>query len=280
MRFLFYLVVYLLNVSQAMAWEQGGPYPFGVLAQRSVTLTAEYWNPILNYISRKSKVQLELQISRTAVESTETATRGELAFAYTNHFFTPEREKLGFTVIARPEDEGIRGQIVVNENSPIHSLSELEGKKVAFANPFGFTGYFVPFDALLRAGLKVEPVFAGTQEAAMGQLMHNQVVAAGVNSQVMADFARREQFNYRILYSSDIFNDLCIMAHPKVSQSVSSAVRKAFIEMKDDPAGKATLESAAKILSSKPRGFIAATDRDYDNYRHFYKNTLVPIDSK
>ena len=29
-------------------------YTFNVLNQRSVTLTAQYWNPILIYVSRKS----------------------------------------------------------------------------------------------------------------------------------------------------------------------------------------------------------------------------------
>lgn len=280
MRVLFALFLFVTNLSFASAWEQSGPYPFGVLTQRSVTLTAEYWNPILNYVGKKANVQLELLIARTATDSTDMASRGELAFAYTNHLFTPEREKLGFSVIVRPDDDGIRGQIIVNENSPIKSVRELDGQKVAFANPYGFTGYYVPYDALLRAGIKPEPIFAGTQEAAIGQLMHSQVVAAGLNSQVLADFANREHFAYRVLYSSDLYNDLCIMAHPKVPQAVTAAVRKALIEMKDDPAGKAVLEASAKVLSAKPRGFIPATNRDYENYRQFYKTTLVPLPAK
>lgn len=280
MRLLFCLILFFAHVTSVSAWDQVGPYPFGVLTQRSVTLTAEYWNPILSYVSKKANTNLELRIARTAVDSTDMASRGELAFAYTNHFFTPDREKWGFSVIVRPDDEGIRGQIVVSENSPIKSLKELEGLKVAFANPYGFTGYFVPYDAFLRAGIATVPVFAGTQESAMGQLMHNQVAAAGVNSQVMADFARREQFAYRVLYSSEVFNDLCIMVHPKVPQAVTLAVKKALIEMKDDPAGKTILEASAKLISSKPRGFISANDRDYDNYRQFYKTTLVPMTSK
>lgn len=280
MRFFLFFLLFIVHSSIAMAWEQAKPYPFGVLTQRSVTLTAEYWNPILSYIGKKANLELELRIARTSTDSTDMASRGELAFVYTNHLFTPEREKLGFSVIVRPDDEGIRGQIVVKENSPIKSIKDLDGQKVVFANPYGFTGYFVPYDALLRAGIKTEPIFAGTQEAAMGQLMHNQAVAAGVNSQIMADFAKREQFAYRVLYSSDVFNDLCIMAHPKVPQVVIAAVRKALIEMKDDPAGKAVLEASAKLLSAKPRGFVSATDRDYENYRQFYKTTLVPLTSK
>lgn len=259
------------------AWEAAGPYPFGVLNHRSVTLTAEYWNPILTYVGKKTGVALELHIARTANETTDMATRGELAFAYTNHLFTPEREKLGFTVLARQEGDGIRGQVVVREDSPVKALKELDGQKVAFANPYGFTGYFVPYDALLRAGAKPVALFAGTQESAMGQLMHGQVAAAGVNSQVMADFARREKFAYRVLADSEPYFDLCVMAHPKVPRAAIAAVKKAFVEMKDDPAGRAVLEASAQLLSAKPRAFTAANDRDYDNYRHFFHATLVPL---
>jgi len=41
---------------------------FYVLNQRSIALTAEYWNPILTHVSRKSGVPLELKLARTAKE--------------------------------------------------------------------------------------------------------------------------------------------------------------------------------------------------------------------
>ena len=41
------------------------------------------------------------------------AEQGAYHFLYTNHFFTPERDRLGFRVIARPVSPGLRGEIVV-----------------------------------------------------------------------------------------------------------------------------------------------------------------------
>ena len=35
-------------------------YSFNVLNQRSIALTAQYWNPILTHVSKKSGVPLEL----------------------------------------------------------------------------------------------------------------------------------------------------------------------------------------------------------------------------
>src|SRR6185436_2917849 len=77
-------------------------YSFNVLNQRSVALTAQYWNPIMTYVSRKSGVPLELKLSKTAQEGNAIAEKGGYDFQYTNHFFTPDRDRLGWKVIARP----------------------------------------------------------------------------------------------------------------------------------------------------------------------------------
>jgi phosphonate transport system substrate-binding protein len=253
------------------------PYTFNVLNQRSVALTAQYWNPILTYVSKKSGVPLELKLAKTTQEGNAMAERGGYDFLYTNHFFTPERDRLGYRVIARPAGPGIRSQIVVPQDSPIHTLQDLKGKDVAFVTPDGFTGYWLPMDALLKAKVDVNVVFTGNQEASSAQLKVNKIAAAGVNSSVMARYARRESFEYRALWTSDVYQDLCIMANPKVAKEKVAAVRDALINMAKDPEGRQILEAGADLLKSAKTdlGFVSADNRDYDNYRAFYKTTLV-----
>src|SRR5712691_11789307 len=83
-------------------------YAFYVLNQRSIGLTAEYWNPILTHVSRKSGVPLELKLAKTAKEGNAIAEMGKYDFLYTNHFFTPARDDLVAEAIARPAGPGIR----------------------------------------------------------------------------------------------------------------------------------------------------------------------------
>jgi len=251
-------------------------YTFYVLNQRTVALTAQYWNPILTHVSAKSGVPLELRLAKTAQEGNAVAEAGKFDFQYTNHFFTPERDRLGWKVIARPAGPGIRAQIVVPVDSPIKTLQDLNGKDVAFVTPDGFTGYWLPYDALLRANVKVKVVFTGNQEASSAQLRINKVAAAGVNSSVMARYGRRESFEYRALWTSEVYQDLCIMANPATPADKVAAVRAALIGMTNDPAGRKVLEAGAELLKSAgDLGFVAANDRDYDNYRRFYKTTRV-----
>ena len=251
-------------------------YSVNVLNQRSIALTAQYWNPILTHVSKKSGVPLELKLAKTAQEGNSIAEKHGYDFLYTNHFFTPERDRLGYKVIARPAGPGIRSQIVVPEDSPIQTLQDLNGKDVAFVTPDGFTGYWLPYDALLRAKVKINVVFTGNQEASSAQLRVNKVAAAGVNSSVMARYARRESFAYRALWTSEIYQDLCIMANPKVPADKVAAVRAALINMVKDPEGRQVLEAGAELLKSTGElGFVAAENRDYDNYRKFYRTTQV-----
>ena len=251
-------------------------YAFYVLHQRTVALTAQYWNPILTYVSRKSGVPLDLKLAKTAKEGNDAAESGQYHFLYTNHFFTPARDRLGYQVIARPAGPGIRSEIVVPMDSPIQSLADLEGKEVAFVTPDGFTGYWLPMDALLRAKVNVKVIFAGNQEASQAQLKVKKVAAAGVNSTVMARYARREGFEYRALWTSELYQDLCIMANPKVPKDKVAAVRAALINMARDPEGRRILEAGAELLKSQGElGFVTAENSDYDNYRKFYRTTLV-----
>jgi phosphonate transport system substrate-binding protein len=269
-------LVAAIGVHAPQSAAQEKPYTFYVLNQRSVALTAQYWNPILTYVGKKSGVPLELKLAKTAQEGNAIAEKGGYDFQYTNHFFTPERDRVGYKVIARPAGPGIRSQIVVPEDSPIQTLQDLNGKDVGFVTPDGFTGYWLPYDALLRAKVKVNVVFTGNQEASSAQLRVNKIAAAGVNSSVMARYARRESFAYRALWTSEIYQDLCIMAHKRVPADKLAAVRTALINMVNEPEGRRVLEAGADLLKSTGElGFVAAEDRDYDNYRKFYRTTQV-----
>lgn len=251
-------------------------YTFGVLNQRSLSLTAEYWNPILEYVSTRSGVRLELAMGNNAPETSAMIGAGVFDFVYSNTIFTPANAPAGYRVFARPIEEAIQGQIVVLDRSPIRSLRDLDGKEVGFPSPAAFVGYAVPMNALLKAGVTVRPVFSISQEGIMGQLKAEQVIAAGVNSKVMRNYAQREGLDYRVLWTSEDYLNLPISVHPRVPEEVVRAVRDAFVGMADDPEGAKILKaSAAVIKQPPPYGFVPADDTQYQNYREYYRTTLV-----
>jgi phosphonate transport system substrate-binding protein len=259
------LVVLSLAALATLVHAQPAPLAFGVLNQQSPTLTAERWNPILQYVSAASGVPLRLRMGRTVDDTDDMMGRGELDFVFTNHNFQSEYEHVGFRVIARWAGEPIHGVIVVATDSPVSRLKDLAGKKVAFPSREAFVAYAVPVVALKTAGVTVEEVMAGNQDGALAQLKAQQVQAAAVNSRFLKQYAEREKVTFREIYLSDPYPDLAVVAHPRVPAAMVDAVRKALLGMKSDPAAVALLERV------KFTGFEPATDRDYDGVRRIYR---------
>jgi phosphonate transport system substrate-binding protein len=237
-------------------------------------LTAQFWNPILNYVSAHAGVKLEMQMARSGDLSSDAVVRGDYDFAYSNHQFKPSALAQGYSVILRNRGEEIASQIVVLESAAQKSVADLRDLEVGFANPQAFLGYTVPMDYLQRSGIRVKPVFGGNQEGIMAQLKAGSVVAAGVNSMVMRDYAAHEGMKYRVLWQSARFPDLAISVHPRVPARVAQVVRRVMSSMAQDAEGAQVLEASAKVINLKPPyGFDLATQQDYLPYIDFYKHS-------
>jgi phosphonate transport system substrate-binding protein len=269
-------LILLAGLSWSIAAQALEAYSLGVVSQRSPVLTAEYWNPILNYVSRKAGVDLKLKIARTGTESSTAAARGEYDFIYSNHIFRPGIVKQGYEVILRPRAEAIKGQIVTLPDSPIKTLADLNDHEIGFPSRSAFVGYSVPVDHLMREGIRFTPVFGGNQEGIMAQLQAGKVLAVGVNNLVMQAYARRVDLHYRVVWESESYNNLPIAVHPRVPKATAKAVRQAFVGMNDDPEGASVLAASAAIVNQAPPfGFQEGRHRDYQNYRDFFKQTVL-----
>jgi phosphonate transport system substrate-binding protein len=255
-------------------------YSFGVLTLRNVTITAQYWNPILEYVGRKSGVKLEFATRKTSQEISAPQVRGEFDFLYSNHILTPIHAAAGYRVFARPAGEPIFGQIIVAENSSLRSLRDLEGLGMGFPSKFAFVAYAVPMVELYRQGVTVKPVMAGNMEGVIAQVRAGEIPVGAVNSKVLKAYAAREGFRYRALWTSEPYLDFPIAVQPRVPEAVVKAVRDALVGMSKDPEGRKILETSAAVIKLEPPyGFLPAQDSDYDSQREVYR-TIWKIEGR
>ena len=265
------LVAMIVGLTAGATFAQAPSYNFSPVNQFDINLTAAYWNPIIAYVSEKSGVKLNLKIGRTSADTTSYVLAKEVEFIFTNHLFSPERDQLGWRVVARRQTPPLVGQIVVPSDSPISALSQLAGKEVAFAGREAFIGYKVPLAHLLSKKIVVKPVFAGNQNAAFVQLFSGKVTAVGSNSQLVEGYSKREGKSFRVLWSSEQYQDLALMASSKVPARDVKAVVNAFTGMVKDPKGRDILLQAARETGLPDAFFIQATNADYAAYRKFYQ---------
>ena len=271
------LALGLTGLPQA-AMAEPPTYNFSPVNQFGIQLTAAYWNPIIAYVSEKSGVKLNLKIGRTSADTTSYVLAKEVEFVFSNHLFSPQREQLGWKVFGRRQTPALQGQIVVPADSPITDLAQLQGQEVAFAGPEAFIIYKVPYAHLLSRKVDVKVVFAGNQDAAFVQLFSGKVVAAGGNSQLVEGYTRRENKKFRVLWSSEPFQDLALMASGKVPEKEVNAVAQAFFQMDKDTVGRDILHRASKEVGlPNDAYFIAATGADYAAYRRFFQTAPAAL---
>jgi phosphonate transport system substrate-binding protein len=267
-----------LGGSAGSLFAQTATYTFSPVNQHDINLTAAYWNPIIQYVFEKSGIKLNLKIGRTSADTTSYVLAREVEFVFTNHLFSPEREQLGWKVFGRRQTPPVHGEIVVPEDSPIKDLGQLKGQELAFAGPEAFLVYKVPFAHLLSKGIEVKPVFAGNQTAAFVQLFSGKVPASGGNSQLVDAYERREGKKFRVLWKSEPFLDLALMASSKVPDKDVKAVANAFFDMGRDPKGKEILHDVSKTIGlAQDAYFIPASNADYAAYRRFYQSAPIAL---
>ncbi|AXS80899.1 phosphate/phosphite/phosphonate ABC transporter substrate-binding protein [Dechloromonas sp. HYN0024] len=264
-------------VTAAQAEEASG-YRFSPVNQWDINKTAAYWNPIINYVAEKSGVKLQLKIGRTSADTTSYVLAQEVEFVFTNHMFSPERDKLGWKVFGRRQMPALRGQIAVPADSPITRLEQLKGEEIAFAGPEAFVGYKVPYAHLLSKGIDAKVVFGGNQNAAFAQMFAGRVKAVGSNSQLIEGYATRENKAFRVLWSSDEYNDLALMVSGRVPDKDLKAIASAFYGMHLDPKGKTILHQASRGVGlGEDAYFIPAGAADYASYRKFYQSAPASL---
>jgi phosphonate transport system substrate-binding protein len=260
------------------ALAQQAAYNFSPVNQYDINLTAAYWNPIIAYVSEKSGVKLNLKIGRTSADTTSYVLAKEVEFVFSNHLFSPEREQLGWKVFGRRNTPPVQGQIVVPVDSPITSVDQLKGQEVAFAGPEAFVVYKVPYSHLLAKNIDVKVVFAGNQNASLAQLFAGKVVASGANSQLLDGYSKREGKKFRVLWSSEPFQDLALMASSKVPEADVRKVASAFIDMYKDPKGRDILHQASKEVGlPNDAYFVPASAADYASYKRFYQSAPTSL---
>jgi phosphonate transport system substrate-binding protein len=258
--------------------QEAGVYRFSPVNQYGIELTASYWNPIVEYVSAKSGVKLQLKIGRTSADTTAYVLANEVEFVFSNHLFSPERDHLGWKVFGRRATPPIRSQIAVLADSPITRLDQLADLPVAFPGPEATVAYKFSYAHLLNQKVPIQVVFAGNMDGAFAQLASGRVKAVGTHSQLSSGWSQREGRALRALWESDPLNDLALMAVKSVAPKDLAAVSRAFLEMGKDAAGQKILASAAELVKL-PAGtaFVAATGADYQAYRGFYQTAPASL---
>lgn len=252
-------LVSMLDIAKAAE-----PYRFGVLNQAPAAETAALWNPILGYLESKTGLSFRFAMGPTVLDTDIATGKGEYDFLFSNHHFDPAYSQATYQPLVQLGGHPLIGQIVVREDSTYKSLADLNGKHIAFPSKTAFIAYKVTRFALKEAGVIIDPVMAASQDGAAVQLATGRVDAASLNKLFADKFVMEGKGKFRVIYESEAWPNIPVLAHPRVPAAHVQVVRKALLEMNTDPVGKAVLD---KI---KHPGFLPVKDSDYTATKRLY----------
>lgn len=165
----------------------------------------------------------------------------------------------GFVPIAVKGDEkalqGSRMIVVVKANSPLNSLADVKGQKVAHTSPSSNSGHLVPLALFPQEGVTpgkdYELVFAGRHDRAILGVNHGDYAAACVSSEVfrrMADDGRIKGADYKIIWRSGIFPTSSFGLAHDLHPDLARKIKEAFFEYRFPPEMQKNFGGADRFL--------------------------------
>jgi len=145
-----------------------------------------------------------------------------------------------------------RGDILVREGSGLAALAALDGKKLAYADPYSMSGFILPAKLLADHKVRPVPVFAGSHAQALEELRAGRVDAAATFAaeSLPAGLVR--------LAATDAVPNEPLFFRRGVDEQVKQRLAEALERLAEAPAGGALLHAIAGI-----HGFAVVDDAAY-----------------
>jgi len=273
-----YLLLSVLHILFATSVAHAGSdkskvYSIGIVPQFEIRHLRKIWNPILELIEKNTGYRLELKGSPNIKDFGKELKAGNFDFAYMNpyHFILANKAQ-GYIPLIRDNGRELQGIIVIKKDSPITSIKELNGKKVAFPSPNALGA-----SLLIRSHLKnkfninINPVYVKTHSSVYLNVLLDQATAGGGIYKTLIKQGENIQASLRILHRTPMVSPHPIAAHPRVPLDVRNKIKETLLLLGENSVGQDLLAKIPikKIGHASSSDYKAIESMNLDN---FYAN--------
>ena len=235
-----YLLLILL-ISKNVAAEV--KYSVGIVPQFDARKTTEIWQPILEQIRHITGITLVLKTSPSIPVFEEQFNAGKFDFAYMNPYHALIANKSqGYIPLLRDNGRQLYGIVVVKNDSPIKSISELDGKTVAFPAPNALGAALIPRTEFAeKFNIKVKESFVKSHSSVYLSVLLGHSAAGGGVQKTLSQQPEDVRNALRILYKTSKVAPHPVTAHQRIKPSVREKIKAAFISLGNYSEGKELL---------------------------------------
>lgn len=237
----------------------------GIFPRHAPGETVNAFTPLQEHLASAVGEKVELRVFKDFDAFEKALGNRELDIVHLNQMHYIVHKAAGYRVIARNIEGGsdtIVGSLVVRQDSPYKSITDLKGKKILFGgNAKAMQSYIATTDLLIKAGMK-EGVdytfdFAKNPPSALLAVASGAADAAGgasvlLKSKEVLPVAN----NLRVLVSSEPLPQLSWAVGERVTSEKSATILKAMLN------APANVRTAAKV-----DGWKQSDDADYAKVR-------------
>lgn len=250
----------------------------GILPRDNPILSYERYQPLIDYLSAQTGEKFELQLERSYKNVVNSLGQGKTSFALLGPLTYLDAYKRYKTVpIARGKtsrrENFYRSVVVTNRDGPINELSQLAGKKFAFAALWSTSGNLLPRYMLAWSGIHLNNLLEyqhfNYHDTIAKKIISHEFDAGAMRLSVAEQYL---QYGLKIIATSDPIPTGPMVVSPKTPQDLMQKVQKALLSMSETAEGVAVLK---KLNPDLQGGFVAASDADYVEIRQMINN--VPM---
>jgi phosphonate transport system substrate-binding protein len=242
------------------AWsKENYSYDFGVVPQFEQRKLFRIWRPILDELERRTGINFNLIGSSKIPDFEKKHMEGAFDFAYMNpyHCLTANKSQ-GYVPLVKDGSRMLRGILVVLKESPIKSVNELAGKRIAFPAPNALGASLILRSELDRLHkVAVIPHYVQTHSSVFLHVALGLTQAGGGAAATLHSQRPEVKEKLRILYETKPTHPHPISVHPRVPKAHQQKVLRALVQM-------AKTKNGAALLAKIPMNTLTqASMEDY-----------------
>ena len=256
------LALFIGNTALSAANAEQQVLSFCIPPQQSPTELTKRWTPVLQYLSDKSGLTLQLKTAKDIPTNQQNVMQGlcDIAFLSPNSYVEANRLS-GYRAFAKEKGGKSVALIVARKEGAISSLSQLGGQTLAFPSNTAFMATILPYKHLEDEKILVKIQYVVSIDSVYRSVAKGLFVAGGGEGRTFGalDVEIRDQLV--ILWQSDDLPPFPFSAHPRVSAASLSQLQKTMLAMGQDAQGPGLL----KAINIK--ALDKADDADYNVLR-------------